>query len=170
MNRAISVAKPPIYWLSNSVIYLVATLLRMQLRNVNKQQISKKKIFCESLFLWLRQRLFAKGSFERKKKYGSGKSELSENHWHFRLKSVPERVSRPYEKSAYSQNRRTSRNCVTEISVVLWEIVTWKESKFSNFLPIDKAWLVPYGVLCALKWIGKKWSSWTSWSRLNLCD
>ena len=104
-----------------------------------------------------------------KKKYGSGKSELSENHWHFRLKSVPERVSRPYEKSAYSQNRRTSRNCVTEISVVLWEIVTWKESKFSNFLPIDKAWLVPYGVLCALKWIGKKWSSWSSWSRLNLC-
>ena len=143
-------------------------MLRIQLRNVNKHQISEKdlfliatKIICKRL-LWKEKKAWTRkiGTCWKSLTFS-----LCSNSSQICLKARPG----PFEESASFQTWRTSRNCVTEISVVLWEIVTWKESKFSNFLPIDKAWLVPYGVLCALKWIGKKWSSWSSWSRLNLC-
>ena len=130
-------------------------MLRIQLRNVNKHQISEKdlfliatKIICKRL-LWKEKKAWTRkiGTCWKSLTFS-----LCSNSSQICLKARPG----PFEESAPFQTWRTSRNCVTEISVVLWEIVTLKESKFSNFLPIDKAWLVPYGVFCALKWIGEK--------------
>ena len=112
----------------HSVIYLEASILRMQLRNVNKQQISEKKTFCErkkASFCDCNKDYLQKASLKGRKFMDAENRNFLKIIDIFALfkfvsnLSQRESLARLKNRPILKLGERHESNCVTEISVVL---------------------------------------------------